>query len=207
MPPRRATYLSAILESIAEHTHRPLYYIGAGELGMDVSVTEKQLKRIFTLAHSWEAILLLDEADVFLAKRTSDDMERNAFVSVFLRLLEYYEGILFLTTNRIEEFDPAFQSRLRLRLGYDQLNAAKRTKLWRNMLRGVEDCKDWSDEAYAKLGEEFNINGREVNNLLQTARSLCSYKRCPFSIEVLKSVYEMSFSKTSLMGQAAFSGS
>jgi SpoVK/Ycf46/Vps4 family AAA+-type ATPase len=173
---------------------------------MDVSVTETQLKRIFTLAHSWEAILLLDEADVFLAKRTSDDMERNGFVSVFLRLLEYYEGILFLTTNRIEEFDPAFQSRLRLRLSYDQLNAAKRTKLWRNMLRGVEDCKDWSDEAYAKLGEEFDINGREVGNLLQTAYSLCSYKGCPLSIEVLRSIYEMSFSKVSQMGKAAFSG-
>jgi hypothetical protein len=35
-------------------------------------------------------------------------MARNWFVSIFLRLLKYYEGIIFLTTNRIEEFDPAF---------------------------------------------------------------------------------------------------
>jgi hypothetical protein len=46
-------------------------------------------------------VLLIDEADVFLEKRTLTDVHRNALVSVFLRLLEYYEGILFLTTNRV----------------------------------------------------------------------------------------------------------
>ena len=93
-----------------------------------------------------------------------------------------------------------------MRLGYDQLNAAKRTKLWRNVLRGVEGCEDWSDEAYAKLSEEIDINSRETNGLLRTAHSLCSYKHCPLSIEILRSVYEMNFSKVSFMGKAAFSG-
>ena len=48
----------------------------------------------------WEAVLLLDEADVFLEARSTHDLERNKLVSIFLRVLEYYEGILFLTTNR-----------------------------------------------------------------------------------------------------------
>lgn len=37
-------------------------------------------------------VVLLDEADVFLEQRTLTDLQRNALVSVFLRVLEYYDG-------------------------------------------------------------------------------------------------------------------
>jgi len=49
----------------------------------------------------WDAVLLLDEADVFLEARSAHDLERYKLVSIFLRLLEYYEGILFLTTSTL----------------------------------------------------------------------------------------------------------
>lgn len=55
---------------------------------------EDTLQTAFQLAQSWDCIMLLDEADIFLAQRTNQDIERNALVSVFLRVLEYYEGIL-----------------------------------------------------------------------------------------------------------------
>lgn len=45
-------------------------------------------------------MVLLDESDVFLEEREKTDLQRNALVSVFLRVLEYYEGILILTSNR-----------------------------------------------------------------------------------------------------------
>lgn len=45
-------------------------------------------------------VVLLDESEVFLEERTQADLERNALVSVFLRALEYYDGILILTSNR-----------------------------------------------------------------------------------------------------------
>lgn len=51
-------------------------------------------------AHGWGAVLLLDEADVYLERRSINDLMRNSLVSIFLRLLEYFQGILFLTTNR-----------------------------------------------------------------------------------------------------------
>jgi hypothetical protein len=68
-------------ESIAEHTQRPLYAITSGELGTDVVQTDRILRGIFNRAKIWNAILLLDEADVFLAKREGVDLQRNAFVS------------------------------------------------------------------------------------------------------------------------------
>ena len=41
----------------------------------------------------WNALVLLDEADVFLEKRTSEgSITRNAMVSVMLRLVEYFQG-------------------------------------------------------------------------------------------------------------------
>lgn len=37
------------------------------------------------LATVWKAVLLIDEADIFLQKRATSDIERNALVGVFLR--------------------------------------------------------------------------------------------------------------------------
>jgi ATPase family associated with various cellular activities (AAA) len=109
-PPGTGKTLTA--EGIAELLKCPLYMVSAGELGTDPRVLERSLTDILDIAHAWGAVLLLDEADVFLEKRSIHDIHRNALVSIFLRLLEYFQGILFLTTNRVETFDDAFQSRM-----------------------------------------------------------------------------------------------
>ncbi|KAJ7705121.1 P-loop containing nucleoside triphosphate hydrolase protein, partial [Mycena olivaceomarginata] len=126
-------------ECIAECTRRPLYVVSSGDLGTSASNLEHELTRILDLAHTWRAVLLIDEADVFLEKRTLTDVHRNALVSVFLRLLEYYEGILFLTTNRVNTFDPAFQSRIHMALKYENLEAQARKRLWKDFLYGNRD--------------------------------------------------------------------
>jgi len=181
------------LESIAEHVRRPLYYIAAGELGDYAKEIEPKLKKMFNLAKSWQAILLLDEADVFLAKRKNDEIFRNSVVSVFLRLLEYYEGILFLTTNRLDEFDPAFQSRLQLRLSYEELDSTKRMRIWRNILGKIKDCESWGDDVFERLGRDFDINGREIANLSRTAAAVATYQRTPLTVSILQSVYDLNF--------------
>ena len=78
-------------EAVAEVTHRPLYVLSAGELGITPTSLESTLVRALELAQMWDAVLLLDEAEVFLAKRNSSDVGRNALVSIFLRRLEYYQ--------------------------------------------------------------------------------------------------------------------
>jgi len=91
-----------------------LYCVSAGELGTDAKSVDKALIQILELAQTWKAVLLLDEADVFLYQRSSNDVIRNALVSIFLRQLEYYQGILFLTTNMIAQCDLAFESTSRV---------------------------------------------------------------------------------------------
>jgi SpoVK/Ycf46/Vps4 family AAA+-type ATPase len=95
---------------------KPLYPITCGDLGSSADDVEKNLKKHFTLASRWDCVMLLDEADVFLAKRMLENLQRNSIVSVFLRMLEYYKGLLFLTTNRVGTFDEAFTSRVHISL-------------------------------------------------------------------------------------------
>lgn len=120
---------------MADKTKRALFPITCGDIGETAMEVEKNLHHNFRLAHRWGCVLLLDEADVFLAKRSKTDLRRNAVTSVFLRSLEYYAGILFLTTNRVGGIDPAFKSRIQLSLYYPRIDIDTTEKLYEVFLR------------------------------------------------------------------------
>jgi hypothetical protein len=156
-------------EILAEHTKMPLLRITSGDLGTKAGEAERKIQEAFRLASAWKAIILLDEADVFLAKRKTGDIGRNAFVTVFLTSMEYYAGTLMLTTNQPDAFDEAFQSRIHLQIAYPALNGEQRKAIWRNVVedQGIEH--DLDEEAFARLGERFVRNGRDIKNLVQLA--------------------------------------
>ena len=131
-PPGVGKTLTA--ELMAEHLQRPLMQVSAGELGITAEAVEQRLPRIFNRAARWKAVLLLDEADVFLEQRSSQDIYRNALVCVFLRTLEYYPGMMFLTTNRVRHIDDAMASRIHFKLPYKNLNREQRINIWRRFL-------------------------------------------------------------------------
>lgn len=112
----------------------PLYIMAAGDLGLDPRSVETKLQDVMSMCSRWGAILLLDEADIFLEERSLHELERNKLVSIFLRVLEYYEGIMFLTTNRVQTFDAAFQSRIHISLEYPELDKPARKAIWRGFL-------------------------------------------------------------------------
>jgi hypothetical protein len=68
-------------ECVAFHLGRPLFPITCGDLGVDANTVEMRLEEYFRLASQWGCVLLLDEADVFLARRSEDQLKRNALVS------------------------------------------------------------------------------------------------------------------------------
>lgn len=156
-------------EATAESLQRILYKVSLGELGTDVSRLEQTLNRILTIAARWDAILLIDEADVFLEKRTAENIHRNALVAVFLRLLEYYEGVLFLTTNRGDNIDVALMSRVTLGLHYTAPTNDGMKQIWTNLLNNAEIPFNDSD---LDLLIGFNVNGREIKNSINSARAL-----------------------------------
>lgn len=116
-------------------------------------------------------------------------MVRNAFVSIFLRLLEYYEGILFLTTNRAREFDSAFESRIHLKVQYKALDGRQRAAIWRNLLEPIKSTRDWNPDVFERLGREFKLNGREIKNLIRTARAISCHSTEALTEDILWTVY------------------
>ena len=169
-PPGAGKTLTA--ETISEHVRKPLYYATSGELGTDVTQAESSLQKIFNLAQTWAAVLLIDEADVFLARRTPTDIVRNAFVSVFLRTLEYYQGIMILTTNRRHDFDEAFESRIHISIHYELPDATQRAMIWRNMFLSFQPADSFNSDMIEKLARKYEISGREIKNLFSTALAM-----------------------------------
>jgi SpoVK/Ycf46/Vps4 family AAA+-type ATPase len=167
----------------------PLYMMSAGDLGVSSSGVESSLSNVLEMATKWNAILLLDEADVFLEQRSAHDLERNKLVSIFLRILEYYEGILFLTTNRVDNIDAAFQSRIHISMQYNELSTSSRRHVWNNFLTASSKSKKHglSDEDLDKLAD-YMMNGREIKNVLKTAQLLAHKKGSELGYEHVKSV-------------------
>ncbi|KAF2135438.1 uncharacterized protein K452DRAFT_239383 [Aplosporella prunicola CBS 121167] len=185
-PPGTGKTLTA--ESVAEYTQRPLLSITAADLGHEPDVLEQNLLRFFRNATKWDAIVLLDEADVYLERRSANDLRRNSIVSVFLRALDYFQGILFLTTNRVGSFDEAFMSRIHLQIGYEPLDDASRLAIWNNSFKklitnhkqgGREIKYSITAKEYVKTSKSLQSlkwNGREIRNAFQTAVALASYE-------------------------------
>ncbi|KAF4471595.1 AAA family ATPase [Fusarium albosuccineum] len=183
-------------ESVAEIAEKPLYRVTCGDIG---TKPEEYLESVLHLGKIWGCVVLLDEADVFLEQRTLTDLERNALVSVFLRVLEYYEGILILTSNRVGTFDETFKSRIQLSLHYEALDKPQRRTIWSNFLnrlktletnntkiqpieqrkRKFEETKGIDfDDIERHVGDlaEHEMNGRQIRNAITTARQLAKFK-------------------------------
>lgn len=153
-------------EVYAHIMQRPLYSIDLTELGTNVAQVESSLNTIFQRVTRWNAVLLLDEADIFMAERTKEELERSAIVGVFLRVLDRYRGTLFLTTNRTEVLDPAFASRITVKLDYPELNADRRVKIWNLMLEKAKiQCM-----GDINMLAELDLNGRQIRNCVRLIR-------------------------------------
>lgn len=179
-------------EAIAGKYEKPLLPITCGNLGVDAESVEDKLTENFALAQAWDCIVLLDEADVFLVKRDKNDLKRNALVSVFLRTLEYYTGVLFLTTNRTGAFDEAFRSRIHTALFYPDLGREETRMIWQSNLRRLIKHKESNQQKlivneddiirFALVHYDFHRstkrsvwNGRQIRNSFQTAVALAEF--------------------------------
>ncbi|PRP79156.1 hypothetical protein PROFUN_13106 [Planoprotostelium fungivorum] len=178
-PPGTGKTLTA--EAVAEVLHKPLYYVSVGELGTDPANLEIKLQKILDLAAHWKAVLLMDEADVFLEQRGYREVERNAMVGVMLRLLEYYQGILFLTSNRVQTFDAAFYSRITVALRYDALDVHARTSIWLMLMKAMKvegiDPRPLAD---------FKLNGRQIKNCISLSQSLAAVQGRTITLQDLQ---------------------
>lgn len=156
-------------EAVTDFLGKPLYYVNIGDLGTDPEHMESIMNTILDYSNRWNAILLIDEADTFLETRENSSIIRNAMVGIFLRLLEYHQGIIFLTTNRLSTLDPAVKSRINLMLSYEDLDKQQRKQIWSSLLT------KWNiifDDKYIDQLSNFNLNGRDIRNYTRLVLSI-----------------------------------
>ncbi len=180
-------------ESVADYARKPLYRVTCGDIGTKPVEVERYLETVLRLGRIWGCVVLLDEADIFLEERTLSDLDRNALVSVFLRVLEYYDGILILTSNRVGHFDEAFRSRIQLALHYESLDQEQRHSIWANFIKHLYNSGSCNMD-FADLQLNINnlskeeMNGRQIRNAITTARQYAEFKDKPLNYEVIKKV-------------------
>lgn len=154
-------------EVYTELMEKPLYRVHAGTLGTTASVISKSLQEVFQRAARWNCSLLIDEADVFVMRR-GDDLERNAVTAEFLRALEYFPGMIFMTTNRPDDIDEAVVSRCAAVLQFDAPTSTAARLIWRTQ---AENYGYDLDEALVdRLVATYDrATGRDIKQMMRQA--------------------------------------
>ena len=197
---------TATAEAMAAKLKRPLYPITYADLGDGPSAIETNLKKIFRYGQRWKCVLLLDEADVFLMPRDKEDTKRNSIVSIFLRNMEWYPGIIFLTTNRLDQFDEGVLDRVHLKLHYPQLNERFTERIFNDHFKRINDAyrafdessmhghetsipscqvkkadmakiQEWRKNQHEEAGDGSWWNGRQIRNAFQMATGFAEQER------------------------------
>jgi hypothetical protein len=181
-PPGVGKTLTA--EVYAEIIERPLYRVHSGQLGLNAAAMEGALKQALMRAQRWGAVMLIDEADVYI-KRRDDDITMNAVVGVFLRVLEYFNGLLFLTTNRIDDIDEAIVSRCIALIKFHPPNDDARRKIWRVMTDQFGLAVD-APLLDALVGSFPATSGRDIKGLAKLVAKYCQHRKVPPTLDVFE---------------------
>lgn len=176
-------------EVMSESCKKPLYKVQAAQLGLDAESLENNLRVILNQAQRWNAILMIDEANAYIHAR-GHDIRQNAIVGVFLRLLDYYRGVLVLTTNMTSQeegagldfdIDPAIISRCTAVIKFELPTADLARDLWK--LQGSLRKLDFEEDMLNKLVAKYSISGRTIRNLLKMAANWADHKKQKLSMK------------------------
>lgn len=171
-------------EVYAELIERPLYAIHSGALGTTAKDIEENLRTIFQRGKRWDCVLLLDEADVFVVQR-GNNIEQNAIVAEFLRTLEYFDGLLFMTTNRPDDIDEAIISRCAAIIDYAPPSPDDAAAIW--MVMSDQFKAGISKDLIASLVDLFpEITPRDIKMLFRLALRVAAAHKEALTLETFR---------------------
>lgn len=175
-------------EVFAETIERPLYIVASSQLGANPSDLESELKQVLGRASRLGAILLIDEADVFLYAR-GENITQNAIVGTFLRILEYFQGTMFFTTNRETLIDDAILSRVTAQVKFEIPGPENQEKIWR-ILADISHIKLSDFEIKKFVKKHPKLVGRDVKGLLKLANMVASKNKSTITAESIESLMQ-----------------
>ena len=168
-------------EVYAEVVEKPLYRVHSGQLGVTASSVEANLSKILRRAARWDSVLLLDEADVYIRRR-DNDLEHNAIVAEFLRTLEYFNGLLFMTTNRVVDIDDAVLSRCIAIIQFETPTHVQAKQLWKSLAQQFNT--ELPDDLIERLVITYAAaSGRDIKELLKLTLKFCKGRNLSLSEE------------------------
>ncbi len=185
---------SALAAYLAAQLGRPLMIRRASDLlSKWVGGTEENIAQMFEGARDENAVLLIDEADSFLASRGNAERSWEVTqVNEMLSQIEHFEGVLICTTNRLEHMDPAVLRRFSHKVGFSYLSHAQRVAMFFSEFgaRFAEDEHRPAVEAalaalpnlapgdFATVRRQFDAGGGELalTELLDALAAECTLK-------------------------------
>lgn len=171
-------------EIYSEIIKRPLYSIDTGTLGCTPEKVHEKLKTVLEHAKRWNVVLLLDESDVFVRAR-GNDIVQNAIVAEFLRTLEYFDGLLFMATNRSKDIDDAILSRCAAIIDYHLPNRSDSKAIWKMLGKQFEvSITDHVLEGVLDLLP--NVAPRDIKALLRLVKRFSTYHDKEVSVDMVR---------------------
>lgn len=157
-------------EIVAEALHLPIYKVQCSQLGVDVGSIEANLTTVLDRSARWNALLLIDEADVYVRSRGTD-IQHNAIVGVFLRIMEYSKNITFMTTN-INDIDDAILSRATAIINYTYPSGDNRYNIFKILVGTMNICFDENENGddFKKYFNQNELSGRDIKSSLKLVK-------------------------------------
>ena len=186
-------------EVIAGELHRPLQRVDMSNLVSKwVGETGENIAKLFAAARTNHAILLLDEADALLSKRTaqtskSTDRYANMEINIILQEIERYDGITILTTNLGQTLDEALERRIQYRITFKEPGVSERQKLWRSLI--APEAQVEPDINYFKLARDYELCGGHIKNAILHAAHLAAPENRAISEQDLTMAAQIEFLK------------
>ena len=174
-PPGTGKTMAA--EAIANELQLDLYKIDLSQVvSKYIGETEKNLGRIFDAAENANVVLLFDEADAILGKRSevkdAHDRYANLEVAYLLQKMEEYEGISILTTNLRQNLDQAFTRRIRFMVEFPFPKAEHRLEIWQSMW--TKETPLSVDIDFDRIAQKFELAGGSIRNIALAAAFLAA---------------------------------
>lgn len=160
-----------------------------------VGETSKNLVSLFKFAKENDAVILFDEADALLSRRvtamhSATDVSVNQTRNTLLKILDDYDGIIFFTTNFIQNFDSAFIRRIFSHVKFEMPNRETRLALWKHYLLDTIPCDD-RNFIIEKIGDVEGVTGADISTSVLKAAidAVCSEPAC-ITYELLSGIVE-----------------
>jgi hypothetical protein len=130
-----------------------------------IGETEKNLSRVLSQAEDLDVILLLDEGDSLMSRRTdvktANDRYANLETNYLLQRLETYLGILVVTTNLGSAIDNAFRRRIDVVVPFHLPGPEERWRLWQVHLASGHRVPETDMESIAL---RYEMTGGQIRN-------------------------------------------